>query len=187
MKNGNLFKWEKISETFFQDMKIFFAKIESKKHLGSGVVANFTHIDSPNWVSIIPITTNQEVVLVRQFRHGINDFTIEFPGGLIDFGEQPKLAAVRECIEETGYKSIKDPIFLGECFPNSAFMNNMHFSFLWEECEQTEKQNFDTHEEIELIIEPIEKLPELVKNGIIKHSLNLSPLLFYMLHKGIKI
>ena len=55
----------------------------------------FYYIDTADWVNIVPITQEQEIVFVRQFRHGSEDVTLEIPGGMVDPGEEPEAAAVR--------------------------------------------------------------------------------------------
>jgi 8-oxo-dGTP pyrophosphatase MutT (NUDIX family) len=67
---------------------------------------DFFILEAPAWVNIIPVTPKREVVLVRQFRHGVSAFTLEIPGGMIDPGdENPLVAARREMVEESGYDS----------------------------------------------------------------------------------
>ena len=61
-------------------------------------------IDGPNSVMILPITKDDEIVLVKQYRHSIDGYTLEFPAGFISDGEIPMKAAGRELLEETGYQ-----------------------------------------------------------------------------------
>ena len=63
----------------------------------------FVFIDSLKWVNLVPITEQHEIVMIRQYRHGSQRVTLEIPGGMVDAGEEPRKAAVRECQEETGY------------------------------------------------------------------------------------
>ena len=90
---------------------------------------NFIYIDSPAWVNMIPLTAHNEVVMIRQYRHGNQRVTLEIPGGMVDAGEEPSRAAARECHEETGFiaKSLHS---LGELNPNPAlFSNSLHTFF----------------------------------------------------------
>ena len=80
-------------------------------------------IDTPNWVNIIPITENNEVILVNQHRFGTEQLTLEIPGGMVDEGEDPMKAATRELAEETGYTS-SQIIEIGRVEPNPALMSN---------------------------------------------------------------
>ena len=60
----------------------------------------FYVIECPDWINVIPLTDRGEVLLVRQFRFGIQDFTLEIPGGMCDPGETPVESARRELREE---------------------------------------------------------------------------------------
>jgi ADP-ribose pyrophosphatase len=91
---------------------------------------DFFVLDPSDWVNIIPLTPRHEVVLVRQFRHGIADFTLEIPGGMVDPEDlNPAHAGRREMQEECGYDS-DDVIPLGRVHPNPAIQPNVCYSFL---------------------------------------------------------
>src|SRR5690349_16614812 len=80
-------------------------------------------ISCPDWVNVIPVTRSGEVVLVRQFRFGIWQDTLEIPGGMVDDGEAPADAALRELEEETGYRP-RELVPLGSIHPNPALQSN---------------------------------------------------------------
>mgnify|MGYP001231230514 CR=1 FL=1 len=131
---------------------------------------SFYYIDTADWVNVIPVTSNNEIVMVRQFRHGSQQVSLEIPGGLVDPGEQPEVAAVRECLEETGYTA-GSILSLGALNPNPALFANSLHTFIAEGCELTsEIKNTNTEfTEVELI--NFAKLPELLSNGTIDHAL----------------
>ena len=99
---------------------------------------DFFILDAPNWVNIIPLAKNGDIVMIRQWRHGISEFTLEVPGGMVDpEDESPMHAARREMVEETGFDS--DAIVaLGKVHPNPAIQGNICFSFLAERVRQVE-------------------------------------------------
>jgi len=68
---------------------------------------DFYILESRDWINIIPLTDDHQVVMIRQYRHGSREVTLEIPGGLVDPGDTPKKAAVRELLEETGYQAKK--------------------------------------------------------------------------------
>ncbi|MFN3780810.1 MAG: NUDIX hydrolase [Candidatus Kapaibacteriota bacterium] len=174
--------WETIGYGESFDLKIFTAKWVVRRNPKSGKKSNFIILDSPNWVNIIPVTKNNEVVLVRQYRHGINEITLEIPGGLIDKDETPIEAAKRECKEETGFWSNDEPILLGKVRPNPAFQTNTCYTYLWTNVEKRFEPYLDTNEVIEVVLTSAEDLEKLIRTGKIDHSIVLNALLFYFLH-----
>lgn len=127
-------------------------------------------IESVDWVNIIPVTLTDEVVLIRQFRFGIWANTLEIPGGMVDPGEDPQEAAVRELEEETGFVPAR-VVPLGMVHPNPAVQTNRCFSFLALGCEKQTSQNQDVGEDIEIVPTKRAEIPRLLREGGITHSL----------------
>lgn len=97
----------------------WFQVLESK---GSGKLPNYS-IHSPDFVCIIAVTAQNELLLVRQFRHAIGETTLEFPAGHVDKGETPEQAARKELIEETGHMADKFEL-LATLSPSTARFTN---------------------------------------------------------------
>jgi 8-oxo-dGTP pyrophosphatase MutT (NUDIX family) len=133
---------------------------------------SFVFIDSADWVNLIPITKQGEIVMIRQYRHGSESITLEIPGGMVDMGENPKAAAIRECEEETGYIAIaREAHSLGVLNPNPALFNNkLHTYYAYVEESSAEAHCSDT-EVIEVTLVPIDQLESLLLNGRIDHAL----------------
>ncbi len=97
-----------------------------------GSRGNFVILDLPHWVTIVPVIREggeEKFLMVRQFRHGSETVTLEFPAGTVEPGEDPAATAERELLEETGYRA--DRIALaGRVNPNPAFMNNYTHTFV---------------------------------------------------------
>jgi uncharacterized protein len=72
---------------------------------GDGRRTGYTYLAVPRAVFVVPVTTADEVVFVRQYRHPVRDFTLEVPAGSVNDGESPLQAAERELREETGGRS----------------------------------------------------------------------------------
>jgi 8-oxo-dGTP pyrophosphatase MutT (NUDIX family) len=134
--------------------------------------------ESADWVNVIPLLDDGRVVLVRQWRYGIGAPSLEIPGGLVDPGEGPRDAALRELEEETGYRagSIEE---LAELSPNPAlFANSMSF-WLATDLEQiTDTPAGDGEEEIEVVTAALDEIPQLAASGEITHALNLCAFYF---------
>ncbi|MFB2772312.1 NUDIX hydrolase [Pelatocladus sp. BLCC-F211] len=124
----------------------------------------FVHI-KPEVALILAITTNQEIVFVRQYRHAVEDFFIELPAGNFDPNqESAEIAAKRELEEETGYtaKKIKKVATLYD--RPSKDTNQLHL-FLAENVMKTSEQQLDITEEIEVILIPVESVLEKIIQG----------------------
>lgn len=126
------------------------------------------HID--DWVNVIALTPDDRVVLIEQYRHGIDALTWEIPGGAVDPGEDPALAAARELEEETGYVG-ETPELLGWVRPNPAIQTNGCGTWLIRQARQDSKPNFDEGEDIAVTTVPRSQLNHLLKTGQIDHSL----------------
>ncbi len=135
------------------------------------------------WCQIIPVTRDKKVILVRQYRHGIGDVTLEFPGGAVSSHEKAgaQKAAIRELQEETGYTSTRVQ-HIGTHFPNPAFQNNELFAFLAWDCEKTHDQELDPFEDIEVVHVPLKELPSLIYTGAIRHSLIVAAFAYAIPH-----
>ena len=113
-------------------------------------VRRFYVLDAVDWVNIIPVTSNGEVVFIRLFRQGIDDWSLEVPGGMIDPTDAtPAAAASREMAEETGYRA-SDIVSLGSVEPNPALQANRCHSFYAPNAERAGPQNLDPGEDIVL-------------------------------------
>lgn len=138
----------------------------------------FDVLESKDWVNIIPVTSNGNVIMVKQFRCGSSEVTLEFPAGAIKTGETPLDVAKRELEEETGSLG-HNFIELGKCRPNPAFLTNTCWHFLAEKVEIKKMQNLDEYEEIELAEFSITQIDQMIKEGSINHSLSITAWYFY--------
>jgi 8-oxo-dGTP pyrophosphatase MutT (NUDIX family) len=131
-------------------------------------------------VNVIPITPQDDVVLIRQYRHGTREITLEIPGGLVEKNDTPEMAAVRELYEETGYRA-SQMISLGGVHPNPAIQNNKCYTFLARDVSLVGDQHLDEKEDIEVLLRPLSEIPRLIRNGDITHALVLAAFYrFYM-------
>ncbi len=174
-------KWDTLNRKFAGNFRIFDLWEIERKHPDRQKSGSFVVLDSPRWVNIIPVTKGGNVVFIEQYRHGIDEITLEVPGGLVEAGEEPLAAAQRECTEETGFAGAGSAELLGENIPNPAFLNNKCWSFLWKDCEKVGAQKLDGHEDIRIVEYPLSSVKEMILDGQIKHSLVLTAFFFYFL------
>jgi len=177
--------WETISDEILGNLKIFDLHKVQRRNPVSDKEGTFVYLDSPSWVNIIPITRTGNIVLIKQFRHGTNEMTIEIPGGLVELNEDPGSAGERECLEETGYSSDMKAEILGLTTPNPAFINNKCFSYVWKDVECKSAQNLDGNEEIEVFEKSWDEVTDMIYRGIIHHSLVLNAFFYYILKNGL--
>jgi len=110
-------------------------------------------IESKDWVNVIALTKKREVVLVRQYRHGVGEVLLEITAGIMDEeDESPQQTAQRELLEETGYSS-EHFIEVGKVYPNPATHTNMTHAFLALDVEKVGQQSLDETEEIEIFLD----------------------------------
>jgi 8-oxo-dGTP pyrophosphatase MutT (NUDIX family) len=130
----------------------------------------FVYLDVPDWVNVIALTADDRVVLIEQFRHGIQEVTLEIPGGSVDPGEAPLQGGLRELREETGYDG-SDALIIGVVAPNPAIMNNRCHTVLVRHVEVVGAPQLEGYEEIQTKLVPLTDVPELIRSGAISHSL----------------
>jgi ADP-ribose pyrophosphatase len=162
--------WQRIRSENVADCKIFKVRRDYSVRENDEKEYPFYCIENPDWVNVIPITTSGEVVLIEQYRHGIEGITLEIPGGMVDDGEDAKLAANRELVEETGYVS-RETILLGKSRPNPAIQDNWVYHYLAVDCEKTREVEFDSTEHVVTKSVNLSEITQLIKSGEITHSL----------------
>lgn len=131
--------------------------------LPSGRETKREMIEHPGSVIVLPVTTDAEVLLIRQYRYVTGEYLIELPAGLIDEREEPKDAATRELKEETGYEAGK-LTFLGAAWASPGYTQEETSFYVATECVQVEHEP-DEDEPIEIIHIPLDDLPGLLQPG----------------------
>lgn len=172
--------WTQVAVRTEKDYRIFRTRTLDVLDPRNGAPYVRTVIDAPDWVNVIPVTTDGQVVLVRQFRFGTWSNTLEIPGGMLDPGEDALGAAGRELEEETGFRPARVSA-IGVSHPNPAIFANRLHSFLAEGCVKVHEGKQDGSEDIQVVLVPRTELAGLVLDGTITHSLVLAALLYDVL------
>ncbi len=148
-----------------------------------GRTSSFIEVDSPPWVTVLPWYRREDgvpmFVMVDQFRHGSSTVTREFPAGVVDKGEEPVVAALRELLEETGLDGEKISL-LGEVNPNSAFMNNRSNFFLVEGVRLVAAQNLDANEQLDIFSVPVAEVVASMGTGLYDNGIMMMALGFFL-------
>lgn len=148
-----------------------------------GRSSTFIEVDCPHWVTVLPWYRREDgtpmFVMVDQFRHGSSTVTREFPAGVVEKGEDPTVAALRELIEETGLEAEKTTL-LGNVSPNSAFMNNRSNFYLVEGVRLVASQNLDENEQLDVFSVPVEEVIASMGTGIYDNGIMMMALGFFL-------
>ena len=172
-------EWREVEREQIADCRVFTVERSRAQSPIDGGMRTFYRLRSSDWAQILPITPAGEAVLVRQFRHGSQRVTLEVPAGLVEPGEDPAAAALRECLEETGYRAARAQP-LGVVRPNPAlFANRLHAFFAVDVELVAEIKNTGT-EQTEVVLVPVAELPRMLRSGEIDHALNATLLCRYL-------
>src|SRR5258706_486475 len=171
--------WEKINSKSLGDFRIFTIRSDRKISPRTREEHDFYVIDCVNWVNVIAVTPDEQLVMVEQYRHGSNTVELEIPGGMMDATDpSPEHTAVRELREETGYEG-DGAKRIGEIFPNPAIMSNVCYTVLIKNCQCVHPAAFDTGEDLITKLVPVSEVPALVAAGKIRHSLVVVALYYF--------
>ncbi len=163
-------RWDVLDSEKIQDCRVFSVHRTRMRSPRTGGAHDFFRIEATDWVNVIALTREREVVMVRQFRQGALDLTLETPGGMVDPGETPAEAAARELLEESGYAP-GDLVALGSVNPNPALFANRLHGFLVRDARRVAEVRNESTEETHVELVPLDALAEQVRAGRIDHAL----------------
>lgn len=183
-----MFSFSKPKWNVIQDKKVWETPIFSLHQIellpaNQKETVHFYRLDAPEWINVIALTPNNEILLVEQYRVGVDETTLEIPGGMVDEREKPIKAAQRELLEETGYGS-DDWVKLGETSANPAIQTNYTHLYLAKDCRKIQEPENEGHEDIEAHLMPLNTFLDLVKNGTIHHAIVLAAVAQYLLSEN---
>ena len=176
--------WEILSREQVQDYGIFQIRKKRVRSPRTGEISEVLAAQFSDWVLVLALTPQEEVVMVRQYRHGIEQVCLELPGGLVDVNDDsPDVSAGRELLEETGFKADKIK-YLGECYPQPAILSNKCFFYLAEDVEFIQTQQLDAGEDIEIVNIPLKSIPARIASKEIDHGMVLLGFYFYEMYRS---
>lgn len=166
--------WQELGDESLVRYKVFDVVKARRRSPRTGIDIGFFLVRTPDWVNVVALTTDDELVLVRQYRHGTRELSLEIPGGLIDPHEtDAAAAAARELREESGFVADRlEP--LGVMTPNPAIFSNRCHTYLATGCRRAGGLLQDPGEDIEVVLVPRADLDRLIVEGRVDHALVLA-------------
>lgn len=161
--------WTLLGSRQIADYKVLRFREDRYRFEPTGAEADFAVCDSADWAFVIPVTTDGQVVFIRQYRHGAQQVVLELPGGLMDGDEPPEVTAARELREETGYESERLRL-LGKLLPNPGLNNASCYVFVAERCCLQDAPDLDPLERIEVVLRPLNDVQEMIRTGELCHA-----------------
>lgn len=173
--------WKTLSSKYLS-RHIYFTAREDRCEMPDGtIVEQYFVVEMPTSVCALALTKDGEAILVKQYRHPVEDTLLELPGGFVDKGETSETAIKRELLEETGYE-LSDCIFLARVTANPGVLNNYTDLYLATGGIKRSTQKLDYNEEIEIQLTPLEEVRQMLLKNEFKQALHTS-CLFYAFSK----
>lgn len=160
-----------LSQAYLSQHRYFTARKDSYRLPSGKVVDPYFVVELPPSVVVMALTADEQVLLVKQYRHPVQEILTELPGGFIDPNEAPEKAVARELLEETGYvfSSIQ---FLGETMANPGVLSSVCKMYLAKGGVQKSAQQLDPNEEIEIELKSLDDVEKMLAQGLIKQSMH---------------
>lgn len=174
-------KWEKLSSKYLVKEKWATLRVDTCKMPDGTLIDDYYVLEYPDWVNAVALTENNEVIVIKQYRHAAGEVILEIPGGCVDPGEEAAIAIKRELLEETGYdfESI-EPIY--SLYANPSTSANKTSTYLAKGGKKVQEQQLDGREEIEVELISLDKLKELVVQNKFPQALHASAVYQALIH-----
>ena len=169
-------KWTILNSEKIHDEPWFKVRRE-KVQLPSGpILEQYYVLDYPNWINVLGLTKTGQLIMVRQYRHGLQQVSYELCAGVCDpEDESPMASAQREMLEETGYGGGDWEPYMTLC-ANPGTHSNLCYTFLARELEKVQEQDLELTEEITVHLFKKEEIKRMLLNNEIPQALHAAPL-----------
>lgn len=175
--------WKILKSEYIHKCPWLTVRMDAVEMPSGHVIPDFYVLEYRDWVNVIAVTTDGKFLLERQYRHGVQEYCVELPAGVVDDGEEPLVAAQRELLEETGYAGGKWTAFM-KTAPNASAMNNYCHTFLAEGVEPTGEKALEVSEDIDTVLVTREELLEAIESGEMVEADMVAAVWKYLAVKG---
>jgi ADP-ribose pyrophosphatase len=184
----SIHKWKVLGSKELFSSGIFRLRTDECELPDGRVNPRYYVMEFPDWANIVPVTEDNQIVLVEQYRHAAGETTLEIPGGSTDprLKEDPAAAAERELLEETGYRA-NEIRLIGSHRPNPAMQNNFMHTYIGYGCRKVAEPTPDPFEDIRVVTKTIPELYELITSGQLTHTIVVASLLYALPHLGFQL
>lgn len=181
---GHPFDWKILKSHYIVKDRWLAVRADTCELPSSKVIEPYYVFEYPAWINVVALTSSEDVVLVRMYRHGIGQTVIELPSGGVEPSDNSVLsAAKRELLEETGYGGGKW-LEVGRLSPNSANYTNVVHSFLATGVNRISDPRWDETEFNDIVLMPINKTIQLLQENRFFQALHVGALFFALGHLG---
>ena len=164
--------WKLLKSERGPELPIFKVRFDWLENPRNAAELKAVVLEARDWVDVVAVTPEQKIVMVKQYRFGISDLSLEIPAGVTEPNEAPERAAKRELLEETGY-STDDWTYLGWVYANPAFLNNRCHQWLARNVRKTHAPHLDDGEHLEVDELTLTEVQDAVRAGCFRNSLGM--------------
>jgi 8-oxo-dGTP pyrophosphatase MutT (NUDIX family) len=168
------------------DLKIFKVRFDLMRNPRNGKSEKMTILESEDAVNVVALTSSGDMLLVRQYRFGTGQVTLELPGGFVEPGELQEHGARRELLEETGYAGAHWE-YLGSVGNNPVFMDGYIHHWLVTNVEPVSSQSLDDGEEVYIELIPVDEVERRLWDGDFAHPHTISGLLRFFAKRNYQL
>ena len=177
-------EWKVLESEYLHDEPWLTIRKDKCQLSNGSIVPAFYILEYPDWVNAFALTEEGDVLMVKQYRHGIEQVCIELPGGVAEKGETPEEAVQRELLEETGYSFEKFEC-LGKVCANPSTTNNFTYMFLATGGKKIAEQKLDKNEELLVELHSVEAVKQMIKENKIMQSLHVNGIMYALAKLGL--